>query len=122
MKIMANKQRGVSLSGLLTVAVLLVFGVIGGMKLIPAYMQNTEIKNIFVAIAHDPEMQKASVKDIQMSYNKRASVANITAIRADDIDIAKDASGLSLSVSYSVKIPLTGNASLLLEFNPSSSK
>ena len=122
MKAMASKQYGVSLSGLLIVAALLIFGVIGGMKLIPAYMQNAEIKNIFDAIVRDPGMQKASTKEIQMSYSKRALVANVTAIKPDDIEVNKDGGSISLSASYSVKAPLAGNVSLLIEFNPSSSR
>ena len=46
---------------------------------------------------------------------------NISLVTAEDIDIVNNSGGLSLSVSYSVKIPLVGNASLVLEFNPSSS-
>jgi hypothetical protein len=44
----------------------------------------------------------------------------ITDITADDIEISKDAGALTLSASYSVKIPVAGNMSLVLEFNPSS--
>lgn len=122
MKIPANKQYGMSLTGLLMGAAVLGVAAIFGMKLIPAYMQDAEIKNLFDAIARDPEMQKAPIKDVRMSYIKRASVANVTAINPDDVEIGKDGDSISLSASYAVKIPVAGNASLLLEFNPSSSK
>lgn len=122
MRTMANRQYGLSLSGLLMVAVVLGFAAIFGMKLIPAYMQDAEIKNIFDAVARDPEMQKAQVKDIRLAYSRRAVVANVTAIKPDDIEIGKDGDSISLSASYSIKVPLAGNASLLLEFNPSNSK
>ena len=122
MKTMVNKQRGLSLSGLLFVAVVLIFAAVGAMKLIPAYMQNGQIQSVFDAIVHDPEMKNASVRDIRMSYIKRASINDITAVKADDIEVEKDASGLSLSTSYTVKIPVAGNVSLLLEFNIHSPK
>lgn len=122
MKISANRQGGLSLIGLLMAAAVLGVAAIFGMKLIPAYMQDAEIKNIFIAVAHDPEMQKAQVKDIRQAYHRRALVANVAAIKADDVEISKDGDGISLSASYAIKVPLAGNASLLLEFNPSSSK
>ena len=56
-----------------------------------------------------------------MSYRKRANINYITDITAEDIDISKEGGRLKLSASYSVKIPLAGNITLLLEFNPSSS-
>lgn len=122
MKTMAYGQRGISLTGLLMVAVVLGIVAIYGLKVIPAYMQNAEIKNIFNAIVRDPGMQDAQVREIRSAYSSRASVAYITVIKAEDIEIGKEGNNISLSASYEVKLPLAGNASLLLEFNPSSSK
>ncbi|MDE2118352.1 MAG: DUF4845 domain-containing protein [Betaproteobacteria bacterium] len=121
MKIMANKQRGVSFSGFLLVAVVLVFVAVGGMKILPAYIQNNEIKGIFDTIARDPEMQGAQVKDIRESYAKRAMMNNITVVSPADIEISKEGGRLVLSISYAVRIPLVANATLLLEFNTSNS-
>ena len=117
-----NRQRGVSLSGLLVWSVILILAAIAGMKVIPAYVQDAEIKSILSTIVNDAEMQGAQSKDIRESFSKRAMMNNINVVTANDIEIVKDARGLSLSISYQVKIPLVGNASLLLEFNPSSVK
>ncbi|MBL0038059.1 MAG: hypothetical protein IPP36_04845 [Nitrosomonadales bacterium] len=54
MKTIANRQRGVSLSGLLVWSVLLILVAIGGMKIIPAYVQDAEIRSILSTIANDP--------------------------------------------------------------------
>ena len=121
-KTTVNRQRGVSLSGLLVWSVILIIAAIGGMKIIPAYVQDAEIKSILSTIVNDSEMQGAQSKDIRESFSKRAMMNNINVVTANDIEIVKDARGLSLSISYQVKIPLVANASLLLEFNPSSFK
>lgn len=120
METTAGRQRGVSISGLIIWLVVLILAGIGAMKLIPAYIQNAEIEDIFYTIAHDPEMQAAAPRAIRESYSKRAMMNNISIINPIDIEISKDAGGLSLSASYQVTIPLAGNASLILEFNPSS--
>jgi hypothetical protein len=117
---MPAAQRGLSFSGFLFGAVILVLVSVTGLKLIPAYMQNSQIDNLFTAIANDPEMQNASVRDIKMSFNKRASIDDIKAITADDIEIVKEDGRLVLSASYSVKIPLVANVSLFLDFTPTS--
>lgn len=117
---MPGQQRGLSFFGFIFGAFILVLVSITGLKLIPAYMQDAQIKNLFVTIANDPEMQKASLSDIRMSFSKRASIDNITAIKVEDIDIASDAGKPVLSASYAVKIPLVGNVSLYLDFSPSS--
>ena len=120
MKIMANKQRGVSFSGFLMVVVVIIFAAVGGMKILPAYIQDNEIKGIFDTITRDPEMQGAQVKDVREAFAKRAMMNNIKVVSPADIEVSKERGRLSLSVSYVVKIPLIANASLLIEFNPSS--
>jgi len=117
---MPSKQRGLTFSGFMGGVVILVLASTIGLKLIPAYIQDSTIKNIFISIVNDPEMQKASPRDIRMAFNKRASIDDIRAITAEDIAIEKDGDRLVLSASYPVKIPLAGNVSLYLEFNPSS--
>ncbi|MDO8414107.1 MAG: DUF4845 domain-containing protein [Gallionellaceae bacterium] len=121
MKTTASRQHGVTFSGLLIWAIILIFLAIGGMKLIPAYVQDAEIKGIFNAIAQDPEMQGATARNIRESFSKRAMMNNISIVNAEDINIDKAGNSLLLSVSYQMKIPLAGNVSLVLEFNPSSS-
>ncbi len=119
---MPATQRGLSFSGFIFGAFVLVVLGIFGLKLIPAYMQDATIKNLLVAIANDPEMQKAKPSDIRMSFSKRSSIDNITAIKAEDIEVASNGGRLVLSASYAVKIPVGGNVSLYLEFNPSSAQ
>ena len=121
-KAMPAKQRGLSFSGFIFGAVILVLAITTGMKLIPAYMQDAKIGNLFTVIANDPEMQKASLRDIRMSFSKRASIDSVTAINAEDIEITSNGGRLVLSASYAVKIPLAGNVSLYLDFSPTSAK
>ncbi|MDO8349779.1 MAG: DUF4845 domain-containing protein [Gallionella sp.] len=115
-----DRQRGLGFSGFIQGAFILVLLSVLGLKLLPVYMQNGEIKQLFTTIVHDPEMQKASLRDIRNSYSRRASIDNITAIEPEDIDIDREGDKMILSASYAVKIPLAGNMSLYLDFNPSS--
>lgn len=120
--VMPVKQRGVTFGGFVFGAFLLVVGGIFALKLIPAYMDDAKIKNVFTAISNDPEMQKASPHEIRVSFEKRASIDNIKSIKPDDIEISSENGRPILSTSYSVKVPLGGNISLLLEFNPASAQ
>lgn len=119
---MPATQRGLGFSGFIFGAFLLIMASLIGMKLIPAYMQYAKIKNTFVVIATDPELQKASPRDIRLSFSKRADIDNIDAIKPEDIEIASDEGSLVLSASYFVKVPLVANISLYLDFNPTSAK
>jgi len=117
-----NKQLGITFSGFIMVAFVLIFVAILGMKLVPAYIHSAEISSIFKAVASDPAMQSASIKEIKDSYSRRAYINAINDISPDDIEVVKENANLSLSANYAVKIPLVANITLLLEFNPSSDK
>ena len=52
----------------------------------------------------------------------RQTIENITSIGPEDIQITKDGGSLVLSAEYSVKVPLFGNLSACMDFNPSSAK
>lgn len=117
----SHKQRGVGFVGFIGIAAALIFVAILGMKMVPPYIKNAQIAQIFRTIVGDPGMQSASVGEIKEAYAKRAGINYITDPTADDISIEKEDGRLKLSASYSVRIPLIANITLLLEFNPSSS-
>jgi hypothetical protein len=121
-KAIFSKQQGLSFSGFIFGAFAVVLLGIFALKLIPAYMQNAQIKATFTAIANDPDMQKATPRDIRESFNRRSAVDNIKAIKAEDIEIISEDGKPVLSATYSVTIPVGGNVSLYLDFNPSSAK
>lgn len=115
----AHTQRGFALGPFLISAVILVLIVIMGLRMIPAYMQNAKIVNVFNAIKHDPEMTNANLEQMRASFGKRASIDSITAITPEQIE---QADGGALIAHYTVILPLIGNASLLLEFTPRSAQ
>jgi hypothetical protein len=117
---MPVQQRGMSFSGFIFAAFLLVICAIFGFRLIPAYIQDATINSTFNEISRDPNMQNATPHDIMDSFDRHSAVDDITAIKSSDIVISSDGGRPVLSASYTVKIPVVGNISLLLEFNPSS--
>ena len=114
------QQCGLSFSGFLLSAFFLVLISVILLKMIPSYMQNIEIQTMFDKISNDPEMFRATPHDIRASFDRRAAIDDIKAIKAEDIDIENDSGKPVLSASYSVKVPLIANVSLSIDFNPHS--
>jgi hypothetical protein len=104
-------QRGLSLVGL--IVVLAIVGMIGivGMKVLPVALESRAI-----ASAVQEAKSGSSVRDVQNNFDKRAHVADITSIKGADLTIVPNGAGFDVSYAYEKKIPLAGNASLLLEY------
>lgn len=120
--IMPQQQRGLSFGGFVFGAFLLVLVSTFGLKLIPPYIEDAKIQSTFNDLVHEPDLQKATPKDFQNAFDRHAAIDDITAIKSSDIDISADGDRVVLSATYSVKVPMVANMSVLLEFNPTSGK
>jgi hypothetical protein len=111
---MYRKQRGLSMVTFLVVAVVLIFGAIGGMKVGPAYMEYAKVKKAVNAVAL--EGRTATVADVRKGFDRRAQIDDIDVISGNDLDVSKEGGEVVVSFAYSKKVGLFGNVSLLIEF------
>ena len=117
---MRQKQKGISLSGLLVWAVILILVVISGLKIAPAYIEFASIQKNLSAIVKDINAQSADLNQVRMLFSKRAQIDNIKSINVQDIKINKESGRIFLSASYTVRIPLVSNLSLTIDFDAAS--
>jgi hypothetical protein len=115
-----SKQQGLTMSGFLTWAIIFAFGSLLAFKLGPAYVEDLTIQKHFKAVANDSANASGVRSQIENAYSRRAEVDRIAVLNPKDIVISKDGGSLSLSASYTVRIPLVHNISACMDFNPSS--
>ena len=117
---MRNKksQAGVSLGGLLVVLAVLVVVGIFGMKLIPSYMEFGKAKGAIEAIAR--EKQNATVAEIRKTFDARATIDDINAVKATDLEITKEGQQVVIAFAYRREIPLFSNLGVYIDFAASS--
>ena len=122
MKSVWTKQKGMSIPGILAIAGILGFVGVLAAKVVPEVSEYMDVLREVKAIAADPAMRGASVRDIKTAFSKRADVNYIKSVTADDLDISKDGDQVIIAFAYSRKIHLAYNASLVLDFEGSSSQ
>lgn len=115
-----RKQRGVTLSGFLMWAVLLIVCALIGFKLLPPYMEFLSIQAQLKAIANDPEGRQGQRRVVEDLFDRRAAIENIRAIKAGDVQISKEGDGVVLSAEYSVCVPFVLNIRLCMDYAPTS--
>ncbi len=113
-----QKQKGISLSGLLVWSVILILIAISGLKIAPAYIEFSTIQKNLTAIAKDTNSQNMDLSQIRLSFNRRVQIDNIKSINGQDIKINKENDRIVLSAEYTTKIPLIANLSLTIDFEP----
>lgn len=115
-------QRGLSLSGFMLWAVLVVIVLLLGFKIAPAYFEYLSIQKQFEAIANDDSLKYAPRRQIEMAFYNRTTIEDIKSVTPKDMEIRKDGDRLVISAAYSVRVPLFGNVSACIDFAPTSEK
>jgi hypothetical protein len=112
-------QRGITLSGLFIALFLLIVAALLGMKLIPPYMEFATARNAIQAIAKD-RIGTTTPQEIRRAFDNRATIDDITAIKAADLDITKEGGEIVISFAYRKEVPLFANLGVYMDFAASS--
>jgi Domain of unknown function (DUF4845) len=113
-------QQGVSLLGLIIVAVIVIFALLLVMKITPSYIEYFAVKKAVVGIAAETRGRGASVSDIRRRFENRSAVDDINSVKAGDLEITKSGNDYVISASYRREVPLFGHVGLYFDFSVSS--
>jgi hypothetical protein len=114
------RQKGVSLSGFLMWAVVVIFAALLGFRIGPPYFEYLTIKKQFQAIASDPAARSGQRRDVEDVFSKRAMIEDMPSITHKDLVIAKEGDGIVISAEYSVCRPVVANIRACMDFAPTS--
>jgi hypothetical protein len=115
------QQRGLSLIGLLFVSAVLFFVALLAMKLVPAYIEFFSVKKVLATMGNDPSILSKSSDEIRRDFERRASIDRIEVVKPSDLSVAYRGNTQVVFVDYSIRIPLVGNVSLVVDFSANSS-
>jgi hypothetical protein len=117
-----HRQKGLTLSGMILVSILVIVVLLIGMKVVPVYVEYFSIQKNFRAMAEDPSLASAPRTELVRAWSARATVDNITALKTTDIVFERQGGQLVVSADYSVKVPIYGHVNFCFDFNPSSGR
>jgi hypothetical protein len=108
-------------AGVLLLLIGIVFLAIIGMKLVPAYIEYFTVKKAVTAITQSGELRNATVADVRRAFQSRADIDDITAVRAENLEVTKEGNSVVVAFAYEKRIPLFYNISVVIDFAGSSS-
>ena len=108
----ADRQRGLTLIGLLIAGVFVALAALVGMRVVPSVVEFMAIKKAAVRAASSSD----SPTEIRAAFERSAAVDDFTAITSKDLVINKAGDRQIVSFSYEKRIPLFGPASLVIEY------
>ena len=116
---MRNRQLGISLTGLIVGAFILIVVALLGMKTLPPYLEFFTAKKLITIIAN--EQRGGSVADVKRAWQLKTAIENVGSISENDLEITKEGGELVISFAYRKDVPLFGNVGVYLDFKANSS-
>jgi sensor histidine kinase regulating citrate/malate metabolism len=118
---MRMRQQGLSMIGFLFVAAVIIVVVMVGFRVMPAYIEYYSVqKALEKALFETKDLNSAA--EIRNAFQRVADAGYIESVNAKDIEITKIKNEVTASASWSRKLPMVANASILLEFEASATK
>lgn len=117
-----RRQKGVSLSGFMLWAIVLIFVLLLAFKIGPPYFEFYNINKQLKAVVNDPSTRGGGRKEVENAFRNRVLVSDIKAITYTDLVITKEGDGYSLSADYTVCVPVIANLRACMDFAASSNR
>lgn len=117
---MIERQRGLTMTGLLFFALLLGFVAYTASRLLPAYLDYWAVKKALVDMAQDPALSGSGLAAYRDAFDKRLYVSSITDVGRKDLEMEKVKNGVLLKAAWTVRKPFIGPVSLCLDFKADS--
>ncbi len=112
----ADRQRGLTLIGLLIAGIFVALIALVGMRIVPSVVEYMAIKKAAVRAASSSD----NATEIRGAFERSAAIDDFTAISSKDLVISKLGDKQIVSFEYEKRIPLFGPASLVIEYAGSS--
>lgn len=112
-----KKQHGMGIYGFIYVLITVAIAGFVGLKTGPHYLEYYSVKKIMASMALEEVKTLDSVKEIRNSFDRRATIAYVTVVKGEDLEITKDGGETVITANWSVKVPLFASASLVLDFS-----
>jgi len=116
-----RRERGIGLIQLIITLAILGFVGIMAAKCMPSYLEYFSVKKMFAAMEQNGET-KGTVRDIRRAYELRNNIEDVKSVKAEDIEITKEAGETVLTATWSARVPLVSNFNACLDFMVTTAK
>lgn len=110
-------QKGMSVPGMLLIAIMVGFFIMAAIRLIPPYAEYLSIKSIVqeVALDHDPNTQ--TLGQIRRSLANRFNTSQIYDLKVEQIDIYRKKGKTYIDANYEKRVPMIGRIDAVIKFD-----
>lgn len=115
----ADRQRGMTVIGMLLLIIVIAFIALIGMKVVPMYIQYYSIKSTVESIRKEPQLAQMSAQDIHTGIQKRFDIGYVENVKASDLKVRNERGGRVIDLVYQDERELFYKLFVVLKVNES---
>ncbi len=113
---MRHRQSGMSIVGMLCVAVMVGFFAMCGIRMTPVYLEYLTVKKVITKIATEPGAVDMSIADIRRKIANTFNTNQIYALRPRDVEVYRKEGKTYIDSGYEIRVPVAGRISAVMDF------
>ena len=107
-----DRQRGISLTGLVLVLMVLGLFAVLAIKVVPSFLEYRSVRDGIVRA----KAAGGSTVEMQQAFDKFAEINDVDAVRGRDLVISRDGASPEISFAYEKRIPLMEKVTLVIDY------
>ncbi|KAA1193345.1 DUF4845 domain-containing protein [Pseudohalioglobus sediminis] len=112
-----QRQRGMSIPGMLIIAIMAGFYVMCFVKMVPHYFEYTSVKNIVQTVADEHEPGSTTVGQVRRRIDRLFNTNQIYALKVGDVDIYREKGVTYIDARYEARVPLAWRIDAVMKFD-----
>jgi len=112
-----QSQGGMSLLGMLVIALMAGFFVMCAIKLAPGYFEYLSVKEIMSTVAREHNPREETIADIRRRIAALLNTNQVYGIKARDVDIYRKEGQTFIDASYESRVPIVWRIDAVMRFD-----
>ena len=114
---MANRQKGVTGIGWLTILGLIAFFALLTLRMVPSYLEYYKIASALEKLTKETGMDEVNPAAIRKSLYRQLDIGYVTAIEARDVSVKPSGAYYNVRAEYDDRVHLFGNVDVVMSFD-----
>jgi hypothetical protein len=112
-----HRQTGMSLPGMLCIAVMVGFFVMCILKLAPSYFEYLSVREIMSKVAGEQDPAEHRISDIRLRIANLLNTNQVYAIKPQEVEVFREKGKTYIDANYEVRIPVMWRIDAVMKFD-----
>lgn len=114
---MRQRQGGMSLPGVLAIAVMVGFFVMAGIRMAPSYFEYMSVRDVVKRVAQEHDPANESVADMRRKIANLFNTNQIYGLKPGDVEIYREDGRTWIDARYEARVPMFANVDAVIRFD-----